>query len=131
MRSENPDKDFGMKNVVPRRDKICGGWSYVSLQLQSNEDYGSSYRRGLLVHEVGGNMSVNQNFKGKKHETTITLQCKKRANFLGNWPFFGSGSPGRTRTSDRVVNSHLLYRLSYRGIIRYSLGDSFSAGWYR
>jgi hypothetical protein len=27
------------------------------------------------------------------------------------------GSPGRTRTSDRVVNSHLLYRLSYRGII--------------
>ena len=25
------------------------------------------------------------------------------------------GSPGRTRTSDPVVNSHLLYRLSYRG----------------
>jgi hypothetical protein len=25
------------------------------------------------------------------------------------------GSPGRIRTSDRVVNSHLLYRLSYRG----------------
>lgn len=29
---------------------------------------------------------------------------------------FSSGSPGRTRTSDRVVNSHLLYRLSYRGM---------------
>ena len=27
-----------------------------------------------------------------------------------------SGSPGRTRTADRVVNSHLLYQLSYRGI---------------
>ncbi len=27
-----------------------------------------------------------------------------------------NGSPGRTRTSDKVVNSHLLYRLSYRGI---------------
>jgi hypothetical protein len=26
------------------------------------------------------------------------------------------GSPGRTRTADPVVNSHLLYRLSYRGI---------------
>src|SRR5688500_26987 len=25
------------------------------------------------------------------------------------------GSPGRTRTSDTVVNSHLLYQLSYRG----------------
>ena len=26
------------------------------------------------------------------------------------------GSPGRTRTSDMVVNSHPLYQLSYRGI---------------
>jgi hypothetical protein len=26
------------------------------------------------------------------------------------------GSPGRTRTSDQVVNSHPLYQLSYRGI---------------
>jgi hypothetical protein len=26
------------------------------------------------------------------------------------------GSPGRTRTADKVVNSHLLYRLSYRGL---------------
>jgi hypothetical protein len=34
-------------------------------------------------------------------------------------PFYCYGSPGRTRTSDRVVNSHLLYRLSYRGICRY------------
>jgi hypothetical protein len=25
-------------------------------------------------------------------------------------------SPGRTRTSDLVINSHPLYRLSYRGI---------------
>ena len=26
------------------------------------------------------------------------------------------GSPGRTRTSDTVINSHLLYQLSYQGI---------------
>ena len=26
-----------------------------------------------------------------------------------------NGSPGRTRTADKVINSHLLYRLSYRG----------------
>ena len=26
------------------------------------------------------------------------------------------GSPRRTRTADPVINSHLLYRLSYRGI---------------
>lgn len=30
------------------------------------------------------------------------------------------GSPGRARTADLVVNSHPLYRLSYRGIV-YSL----------
>jgi hypothetical protein len=29
-----------------------------------------------------------------------------------------SGSPRRTRTADPVINSHLLYRLSYRGILR-------------
>ncbi len=28
------------------------------------------------------------------------------------------GSPGRTRTADPVINSHLLYQLSYRGIVR-------------
>ena len=27
------------------------------------------------------------------------------------------GSPGRTRTIDKVVNSHSLYRLSYRGMM--------------
>ena len=27
------------------------------------------------------------------------------------------GSPGRTRTSDKVVNSHSLYQLSYRGML--------------
>ena len=30
-------------------------------------------------------------------------------------PLFSTGSPGRTRTSDMVVNSHPLYQLSYRG----------------
>ena len=30
-------------------------------------------------------------------------------------PFVYDGSPGRTRTSDQVVNSHSLCRLSYRG----------------
>ena len=29
-----------------------------------------------------------------------------------------TGSPGQTRTADRVVNSHLLYQLSYRGTPR-------------
>jgi hypothetical protein len=30
-----------------------------------------------------------------------------------------SGSPGRIRTADQVVNSHPLYRLSYRGMLSF------------
>ncbi len=32
-----------------------------------------------------------------------------------------NGSPGRTRTADPVINSHLLYQLSYRGILTLEL----------
>ena len=38
---------------------------------------------------------------------------KSRAIVLG---FYNISSPARTRTSDLVVNSHSLYRLSYGGI---------------
>jgi hypothetical protein len=31
------------------------------------------------------------------------------------------GSPGRARTADLMINSHPLYRLSYRGIICFSM----------
>ena len=39
----------------------------------------------------------------------------KMADSTGESAILIAGSPGRTRTSDRVVNSHLLYQLSYRG----------------
>ena len=32
------------------------------------------------------------------------------------------GSPGQARTADLVINSHPLYRLSYRGIAMFSEG---------
>ena len=32
--------------------------------------------------------------------------------------FLKSGSPGGTRTPDQLVNSQLLYRLSYRGKLK-------------
>ncbi len=52
---------------------------------------------------------------------TLAFSPTKNANpdFLGigiQLKFF-NGSPGGTRTPDPVVNSHLLYRLSYRGAI--------------
>src|SRR5262245_27968548 len=44
------------------------------------------------------------------------------------WPFLKSGSPGGTRTPDLVVNSHPLYRLSYRGIWNLAAGNQSPAG---
>jgi hypothetical protein len=40
---------------------------------------------------------------------------KQRPLPLRKVAFVQTGSPGRTRTSDQVVNSHSLCRLSYRG----------------
>ena len=39
-----------------------------------------------------------------------------------------SGSPSWTRTSDKVINSHLLYQLSYRGIILTYENAAYSKG---
>ena len=42
---------------------------------------------------------------------------KTGQDFAGYLPKH-NGSPGRARTADPVINSHLLYLLSYRGIGR-------------
>ena len=48
--------------------------------------------------------------------TGFTASNKKSPNQLDTKRRRGRiGSPGRTRTSDRTVNSRLLYQLSYRG----------------
>jgi hypothetical protein len=47
---------------------------------------------------------------------TLLLKTQKVEPLLREvLPFVWDGSPGRTRTSDQVVNSHSLCRLSYRG----------------
>ncbi|CAH1671111.1 hypothetical protein CHELA20_51526 [Hyphomicrobiales bacterium] len=38
------------------------------------------------------------------------------------------GSPSRTRTCDKAVNSRLLYQLSYRGSLTQGSGYSMSVG---
>ena len=60
---------------------------------------------------------ITQRRPGKKDKTPWesthgVLRYVITAGFSGLY----SGSPGRTRTADRVVNSHLLYQLSYRGM---------------
>ena len=42
---------------------------------------------------------------------------KKKPSRVPRTAFLRYGSPGRTRTSDQLVNSQPLYRLSYRGIV--------------
>ena len=38
------------------------------------------------------------------------------ADFIKEIGHLNFGSPARTRTTDKVINSHLLYRLSYWGM---------------
>ena len=47
----------------------------------------------------------------------MTIVTKKGIRLVWPNPLFLFGSPARTRTTDPMVNSHLLYRLSYWGII--------------
>ena len=42
-------------------------------------------------------------------------------DFKSNIITYLFGSPGRTRTSDPMINSHLLYQLSYRGITDFNI----------
>ncbi len=44
--------------------------------------------------------------EGRKRHREAVARCLLSQN----------GSPGRTRTADKVVNSHSLYQLSYRGV---------------
>ena len=50
------------------------------------------------------------------HPVTIYLMITLYAGRWGAKRKKESGSPGRARTADLVINSHPLYQLSYRGI---------------
>ena len=50
-------------------------------------------------------------------ETTLAVEKERAVGGIANGPI-SVGSPGRTRTSDKAVNSRLLYQLSYRGPVR-------------
>ena len=45
----------------------------------------------------------------------MAIETKQKGVSLFANPLFLFGSPARTRTTDPMVNSHLLYRLSYWG----------------
>lgn len=58
------------------------------------------------------------------------LQKSKRkpCALCGRALVFGAGSPDRTRTCDKSINSRLLYQLSYRGILT-SKEAGYSKAW--
>ena len=47
-----------------------------------------------------------------------TDRSKQKRPYIAVRPFFVIGSPGTARTCDKRINSPLLYRLSYRGIVK-------------
>ncbi len=64
---------------------------------------------GIGVVSIERGRSEKKGRAGARTPKTEPSECRVL-------PMVSNGSPGRTRTADKVVNSHLLYQLSYRGI---------------
>ena len=95
-----------------KRQAACGACAsgrHLVLQVIGAEDLqapGSAAQRGKQL-------AMNEK---------ASVDCSLEACFIATiaarrlrWEI---GSPGRARTADPVINSHLLYRLSYRGVPR-------------
>ena len=68
------------------------------------------FSRGVLVGLVAGEDQT----RPKSCPNSVQVKKKGLEDFISG-PLKKNGSAGRTRTCDKVVNSHLLYQLSYRG----------------
>ncbi len=67
-----------------------------------------------FVRLISGRIVVNHSGAEIFYNVPI-INEKGRASKNEVLPLFQSGSPARTRTTDKLVNSQLLYRLSYWG----------------
>jgi len=93
-------------NVHPKRIQYLMGHSSIKITM---DVYGHLMPQGgdEVARELGRLVFVASGSK---------MVAERKADFGDDAQVVEKlGSPGRTRTSDRVVNSHLLYQLSYRG----------------
>ena len=60
-------------------------------------------------------VKTRDGFEQPRAGESLSNDRYKRPDPVCTW-FLEFGSPGRARTSDPMINSHLLYQLSYRGI---------------
>ena len=68
---------------------------------------------GCLIRAIGQTRAVR--FHQPVRRLYLSSEQKKAS---GLRPLHEYGSPGRTRTSDQLINSQPLYQLSYRGMVR-------------
>ncbi len=61
---------------------------------------------------------INIDYPEATIEYTIPLNAKSKNPSKEVLASALNGSPGRTRTCDKVINSHLLYQLSYQGSVK-------------
>ena len=108
---------------------ICRAGIGISLNLQQACSVffliwlpGPDLNQGSVMnnHLFGNGRFQCGNVGTKRSSTIIGAQsghtCKRQRASASAPALVCYGSPGRTRTSDRVINSHLLYQLSYRGL---------------
>ena len=80
----------------------------------------SAYGVTLKVGATGRSPLQGFWIPGQAHSTSkllAMLGTRKRPLGISPTAFLDMSSPGRTRTSDQLVNSQPLYLLSYRGIV--------------
>ena len=87
---------------------------------KENKKSNSFFKNFSLWANMGKLHYQSRDRKLREFYFSCFLPCADKSE--GNFERIGNshqnGSPGGTRTPDPVVNSHLLYRLSYRGATR-------------
>ncbi len=98
-----------------RYTRCCGATRSMrrSVALRQLTDFHALIRRGLTACVSARDIWLMAAGDATDHGSGNDRARSRRALHK---TLFSLGSPGRARTADPVINSHLLYRLSYRGI---------------
>ena len=87
-----------------------------------NEAVTVYYAECRIIVPGGNQLSIRRLSLYDRSRSMWCFWVTKKINLIG--------SPGRARTADLVINSHPLYRLSYRGIIGWNNSVTLSTASY-
>ena len=119
-------RKFAMASAFSRSFEVHSWWyamnKFVKMRLQGACTVVEFVPRRLLASVFFIDAAVfavlRNHYYLSLHVLSGALASRHKKSRYKCSGFFRFGSPRRARTADPVINSHLLYRLSYRGITR-------------